>query len=279
MSQFFEAMARSERERTAKVLPHKLHVLPDPSPASAEVVPESTGNLFELRQVPAEKVDVTSASHIALHTDRNIVWVDRFRYLRMRLKVLWNLGKLRSLLITSPLPQDGKSTVALSLATTLAEGGKSTVLLIEADLYCPSIAKQLGLEAWPGLAECLEGKLRPLSALRRIEPLGWYLLQAGQPIRVAADLFHSDALSLLMNELSPHFDWILIDAPPVIPLTDALLLAAHVNATLLVVRESRTPRESIEETISLLGQERVLGIVLNGSERLDRKYAGYKAYK
>jgi succinoglycan biosynthesis transport protein ExoP len=82
-----------------------------------------------------------------------------------------------------------------------------------------------------------------------------------------------------MRELSPRFDWILIDAPPVVPLTDALSLAAHVSATLLIAREGRTPRTGIEKAISLLGQERVLGVVLNGARGLDRVYSGYYGYK
>jgi capsular exopolysaccharide synthesis family protein len=196
----------------------------------------------------------------------------------MCLRELWNTGKLKSLLITSPLPQDGKSTVALNLATALAEGGKRTVLLIEADLYHPTLTEQLGLEGRPGLAECLEGSLNPVLALRRLEPLSWYLLSAGEPRSNPTDLLQAGALASVIQKLSAQFDWILIDSPPLTPLTDALSLARQANATLLVARKGRTPREALEKAIALLGRKRVLGIVLNGVEGLDRLYSGYYGY-
>ena len=231
-----------------------------------------------LRQVPTEEVQVHPGSRIVMHTDPHSAGADRFRLLRMCLREVWNTGKLKSLLITSPLPQDGKSTVALNLATALAEGGKRTVVLIEADLYHPTLTEQLGLEGRVGLADCLEGSLNPVSALRRIEPLSWYLLSAGEPRSNPTDLFQTEALARVIQKLSTHFDWILIDSPPLTPLTDALSLARHADATLLVAREGRTPREGLEKAIALLGRQRVLGIVLNGVEGLDRLYSGYYGY-
>jgi capsular exopolysaccharide synthesis family protein len=176
------------------------------------------------------------------------------------------------------LPQDGKSTIAMNLATALAEGGKRAVLLIEADLHHPTLTEQLGLDSRVGLADCLEGSLNPASALRRLEPLGWYLLPAGKPRSNPTELLQTEAFAGVLQKLSPHFDWILIDSPPVIPLTDALSLARQANATLLVTREGRTPGEAIEKAIAVLGRQRVLGIVLNGVEGLDRLYSGYYGY-
>ena len=233
---------------------------------------------FPLQPIPTEEVHVHPDSRIVMHTDPRSAGADRFRFLRMCLRELWNAGKLKSLLITSPLPQDGKSTVALNLATALAEGGKRTVLLIEADLYHPTLTERLGLEGRLGLADCLEGSLHPVLALRRLEPLSWYLVSAGEPRSNPTDLFQTEALARVIQKLSTHFDWILIDSPPLTPLTDALALARHTDATLLVAREGRTPREGLEKAIALLGRQRVLGIVLNGVEGLDRLYSGYYGY-
>jgi len=259
-------------------LPKKL---PEPATdSSAPVVAASEGleKAFQLQQVPTEEVQVHPGCRIIMHTDPRSAGADRFRFLRMCLRELWNAGKLKSLLITSPLPRDGKSTISLNLATALSEGGKRTVLLIEADLHHPTLTEQLGLEGRPGLADCLEGTLNPVMALRRLEPLNWYLLSAGDPRSNPTELLQTDALAGLLEKLSPHFDWILIDAPPVTPLTDALSLARQANATLLVAREGRTPREEIEKAIAVLGRQRVLGIVLNGVEGLDRLYSGYYGY-
>ena len=91
------------------------------------------------KDIEVEQVEVLPESRIVFHNEPRSPGADRFRYLRMRLRELWDAGKLRSLLITSPLPQDGKSTIALNLATALAEHGKRTVLLIEADLHHPTL--------------------------------------------------------------------------------------------------------------------------------------------
>ncbi len=173
------------------------------------------------------------------------------------------------------MPEDGKSTIAMSLATNLSEQGQRTVLLIEADLHKPALARSLGLRPRPGLAECLEDGLDPLSQLRKVEPLGWYSLQAGSPRGNPTELIQSDALKALMERLTPYFEWILIDTPPVLPLTDALSFSRQVDATLLVVRADRTPREAIEQALTVIGRKHVLGIVLNGAEGLGRLYSQY----
>lgn len=246
--------------------------------SSVEAAPENVEKAFQLQQIPVEEVQVSPGSRIIVHTDPRSPGADRFRFLRMCLRELWNAGKLKTLLITSPLPQDGKSTIAMNLATALAEEGKRSVLLIEADLHRPTLSEQLGLEIREGLADCLEGSLNPFSVLRRLEPLSWYLLPAGEARSNPTELLQTEALAGILQKLSPHFDWILIDSPPVIPITDALSLARHTNATLLVAREGRTPGDAIEKAITVLGRQRILGIVLNAVENLDRLYSGYYGY-
>jgi capsular exopolysaccharide synthesis family protein len=240
--------------------------------------PENPERSSEFLNIPVEEVHINPASRIVSYTDPSSPGADRFRFLRMRLRELWNTKNLRTLLITSPLPEDGKSTIALNLATALAEGGKRSVLLIEADLHRSPLTGHLGLKVGPGLGECLERGLNPLSAVRRLEPLGWYSLTAGQARRNPTDLLQGDALSVVRQKLSPHFDWILIDSPPVIPLTDALSLGRQANGSLLVARAGRTPSEAIEKAIELLGRQHVLGIVLNRVEEISRLYSGCYPY-
>jgi protein-tyrosine kinase len=226
-------------------------------------------------EISVEQVHVQPASRIVCHTEPTGPGADRFRYLRMRLRNVWNAGTLRALLITSPLPGDGKSTIALNLATVLAEHGNRSVLLIEADLHHPTLSQQLNIETKHGLAECLEDAVDPVSLVRRLEPLGWYLLPSGSPRSNPSELLHGESFSGIIQQLSPHFDWILIDSPPVVPLTDTLSLAQQVDASLVVARAGCTPREAIERTLELLGPERVLGIILNGVEGLHRLYSKY----
>ena len=229
----------------------------------------------DLERIPVEEVLVEAASRIVFHGDPSSPGADRFRLLRMRLRDVQNQTKLRSLLVTSPLPHDGKSTMALNLTTALAQRGKSRVLLIEGDLHHACLSSRLGLKAQAGLSECIESALDPLSAIRRLEPLGWYLLAAGQPRRNPTELLQAEALSGTMQKLRPYFDWIVIDSPPVLPLTDALLLQQQADASLLVARAGRTPSDAVDEAVALLGRKHVLGIVLNCAERLGRLYSTY----
>jgi len=255
----------------------------EPAPQASPVVaenPDTTARAATVAQAlpefPAEEAQLRPENRLIYHDDPRSPAADRFRLLRMRLKTHWKAGKLKKLLITGPLAHDGKSTVLLNLATALSERGKRTVLVIEADLHHSSLAQILRLKPWVGLTECLaDDATSPLSAIRRVEPLGWYLLPAGEPRRNPTELLQTPAFGHILEQLSPCFDWILIDSPPVIPLTDSLSLQQHADASLLVVRAGRTPREAVEQSIDLLGKKNIVGIVLNGVEARDHLYYQY----
>lgn len=230
-------------------------------------------------EVPVETVQVRPGSRIVAHTDPRGPSADRLRFLRLRLNQVWNAEKLKKLLITSAAPHDGKSTTTLNLAVTLSEEGKRTVLLIDGDIHRATASRELGLDGRPGVAECLEIDADPCSLVRRIEPLGCYVLPAGNTSSNPSELLQRGMLSTMMESLSLHFDWILIDSPPVGPLTDALSWKERADATLLVVRAGQTPTSATEEALNLLGRKHVLAIILNGEESLDRIYRKYyKAY-
>lgn len=232
----------------------------------------------ELADIIPEDTRVPATSRLVYHTAPESAGADRFRYLRMRLNELWNTGRLKTLLITSPLPGDGKSTVALNLSTALAEGGRKNVLLLEADMHHASITALLGLDTRDGLAECLERDVNPLQVIRRIDTLSLYVLAAGRAQGNPSELLQGPAISSTLQKLSPIFDWILIDAPPVMPLTDALSLRSQASAALLVARAGCTSRAAIEESMQLLGKQHVVGIVLNQARDLDRIYSKYYSY-
>lgn len=255
------------------------HEQPTTTAAPVVAVPEhsygptAAATLPVVPKFPIERAILTAETRVVFHTAPNSPAADRFRLLRMRLKTFWNAGKLKKLLITSPLAHDGKSTVILNLAAALAERGKRNVLVLEADFHHSSLASRLQLKPWPGLADCLaDGANSPLSSIRRIDPLGIYFMPAGEPRRTPTELLQTPAFGHLMQQVSTHFDWILIDSPPVVPLTDAISLQQHTDASLLVVRAGHTPREAIEQTLALLGKENVVGIVLNGMERRDQPH-------
>lgn len=248
-------------------------------------------DLFELEfiemtpdfgQIPVETIEIKPEQRLIVISEPRSPGADRFRYLRMRLRDLREKAELKSLVITSPTPQDGKSTVAMNLATVLAESGRRRVLLVEADLHRPSLVKTLEVPTLPGLAECLDIGLDPLEAIRKIEPLHWYLLQAGMPQGNPTDLLQTAVLPALLDTLKSHFDWVILDTPPVAPLTDALCLSRLVDAVLLVLRAGKTPQEMVHDALGLLGPGKVAGLIFNGAEELNRlydKYAGYYGKK
>ena len=231
---------------------------------------------FDLSQVPAEYVNVTPETRIVYHSQPDSPGADRFRLLRMRLWPLWEAGKLKTILVTSAQAQDGKSTVVMNLATALAEQGQRSVLVVEGDLCHPRLSPRLGIPKRAGLAECLEGARNPLSLLRRLDPLGWYLLPAGHAEGNSTELLQIPILANIFETLRSYFDWIIIDTPPVVPLTDTLSLKQYADAGLLVVRADRTPSDAVETAIERVGAKNLLGIVLNGSAELDRLYSDYR---
>ena len=130
-------------------------------------------------------------------------------------------------------------------------------------------------DAQPRQFRTIKARFAGFSAIRRIEPLGWFLLPAGEPRRNPTELLQTPAFGHIMEQISPCFDWILIDSPPVIPMTDSMSLQQHADASLLVVRADRTPREAVEQSIELLGKKSILGIVLNGVEVRGHPYYQY----
>jgi capsular exopolysaccharide synthesis family protein len=225
-----------------------------------------------------KSVEMDPSAEISVHNDPRGILADRCRFLRANLRPLWSPEKLKTLLITSPFPQDGKSTVALNLAIVLAEQGKRKVLLIEADLHHPTLTQRLGLDhlGLHGLSDCLEGGVTdPRSALRSVEPIGIYLLPAGKPKAHPTELLQSDALAGVMQTLREQFDWVVVDSPPVKPLSDALILRQRTDATLLVIRAGRTLSPAVDEAVTLLGKRNILGMVLNGVEGVERAYSRY----
>jgi capsular exopolysaccharide synthesis family protein len=255
-----------------------LRIKPEPAPAPDYDESEPDDKAAILDRIPVERVDVVPSSRLVMITDPRSPGADRVRFLRMRLHEIRRRAKLKSIVITSPLPDDGKSTIALNLATALAEGGKRSVLLVEADLHQPALAKVLEVAARPGLAECIEESADPLLSLWHLDPLHVYILQAGLARGNPTELLQSVALPKLLERLSPYFEWILVDTPPVAPLTDALTISRVVDGTLLVVRAERTPKDVVEEAVEQIGTRHLIGIVLNAASGLNKVYSKYTKY-
>ena len=189
---------------------------------------------------------------------------EKFRFLAVRLRQLRQSRSLKKILITSTIPQEGKSTVAANLACTLARRRPQKTLLLEGDLRRPNIASQFGLGKLPGLCEWLSGET-PTINIYRLENLGVWLLPAGTAPENPLELMQSGRLSPLMEKLEAWFDWIVIDSPPVLPLADTSLWSRLADGILLVTRKGTTEKQQLQRGIEAIEKSKLLGALVNSS--------------
>lgn len=198
---------------------------------------------------------------------------EAFRRLRTNLQFLTLEGKRRVLVVTSSIAGEGKSTTAINIATTLADAGES-VLLIEADLRRPKIGTYLKLEGAAGLSTVIIGRAELADVVQPVGANGLHVLAAGQLPPNPAELLASDAMKKLLEQASASYDTVLLDCPPLLPVTDAAVLANLAAGALVVVRSGFVTRPELADALQSVGLAggRVLGLVLNGT-KVER--AGY----
>jgi capsular exopolysaccharide synthesis family protein len=168
---------------------------------------------------------------------------------------------LKTLMVTSTLPEEGKTLTIANLALTLSESYKRRVLLIDADLRRPSIHEVFGLPNQSGLTEGLRAESGQLSVLEVSPHLS--IVPAGHPDANPMAKLTSARMQALLEEAAASFDWVLLDAPPVGLMPDASLLARLTNAVVFVIAAGSTPYALVERAIADLGRECVIGTVLN----------------
>ncbi|HVB34931.1 MAG TPA: CpsD/CapB family tyrosine-protein kinase [Patescibacteria group bacterium] len=197
-----------------------------------------------------------------------------FRTLRSRLYRLRDLMPLRTLLITSTLPAEGKSFIAANLSQAIAQQHGRRVLLIDADLRMPRLHTLLGAPQCPGLTEYLRGEVDEISAIQRGPRNGFYFLSCGDTVPDPVELIANGRMRGLIERLKHAFDWIVLDSPPMAPVSDASLLADMCDGALLVVRSAATPFDLAQKACAEFKGTPLLGVVLNGISR-NSSYGGY----
>jgi protein-tyrosine kinase len=186
-----------------------------------------------------------------------------FRVLCQRLLQVREQRALRTVLVTSAIPREGKTVVAINLAAMLARNS-ATVLLVDADLRHPRLPV-LGIAPGPGLADYLAGRVELTKAIRRVDPLGFYYLAAGVASANPAELLQKPALEEFIHQAAATFEWVILDSPSVNLFADSRYLAMLVDGVLVVVREDLTPKEAAEKCLAALEKAFVVGLVLNAS--------------
>lgn len=191
-------------------------------------------------------------------------WAEAFRVLRTNMQYVEVDHDQKVFVVTSALPAEGKSTTALNLAVTMALA-KHRVVLIEADLRRPQIAARLGLDDSVGTTSVLIGRVSLSDALQTYESTGLQVLASGPLPPNPSELLQSVAMEKLLQDLRSQFDVVIIDAPPLLPVTDAALLSAQADGALVVVRHGRTTKDQLSHAIERVEavDAKVIGVVVN----------------
>ena len=212
------------------------------------------------------------------HNDPRYMYAESYRSLRSALLFLRVEGERpKVLLITSAVPNEGKSTIAANLARTLALGG-SRVLLVDADLRKGRLHEMMGLQCEPGLVELLHQPDNLDSVIQRDSLQNFAFLSRGKALGHAGDLFLGQAFDQVLARMRQQFDYVLIDSSPVFAADDASTLAPKVDGTLFVVRGNFSSVRQVREALELLHQRqaKVLGLVFNRADASARSYYYYK---
>ncbi|MGA8509532.1 MAG: CpsD/CapB family tyrosine-protein kinase [Candidatus Sulfotelmatobacter sp.] len=292
MSRIHEALQKAEHERAAaqggRPQPNHVDVPSEPSvitiqeKPSAEGITENPSNRgiplastmpsfagpFNLDAMMARCLPQSWAPDVQtmlfFNGDDNVRGAEEFRTLRSRLYSVREKMGLKKLLVTSALPKEGKSFTAANLAQVLARQHGRRVLLIDADLRGPRLHMMLGTSSAPGLADYLQGGSDEFSIMQRGPMENLFFIPSGHEISDPADLVSNGRLKALLQRLEPLFDWIIIDSPPAVPVSDSSVLAKACDGVLLVVLSNGTPIDMARRARQEFPEEALVGVVLNG---------------
>lgn len=202
---------------------------------------------------------------------------EEFRTLRSRLYQIRQQQPLRVVLVTSALPNEGKTFVSANLAQAIVRQHERRALIIDGDMRRGRLHSMFGAPSSPGLADYLRGKSDEFAVIQRAPVDNLFFLPAGQLGNDPTELIGNGRLKSLLHRLSPLFDWIIIDSPPSIPVSDAALLADVSDGVLLVTRAGVTPFDLAQRACKEFSEKRLLGVVLNQADR-SSPYDGYGYY-
>nr|WP_276606872.1 polysaccharide biosynthesis tyrosine autokinase [Nakamurella flava] len=240
-----------------------------------ELKTESGGAV--LASIPFDKSAGTSPLIVESHALS--ARAEAFRQLRTNLEFVDVDHPAKVLVVTSSLPEEGKSSTAANLALVFAEAGKK-VLLIEADLRRPRVADYLDLEGGVGLTNVLAGQAELDDVLQPWGVGGLSVLPSGSVPPNPSELLGSHSMQELLQSMRLIFDIIIIDTPPLLPVTDAAILAAHADGAIVVVRCSKTTRNQLAQSKLTLEavDARIFGFVLNMVPPKHPEVYGYETY-
>jgi len=312
MSRIYEALQKAESERKLERPENEPRTPPerlDARPPLETVEYEAPSSFAESRMEEAPDGEFSLGSGgLDLGQIQRYAWnpsvtrlpsllergpaIEQFRSLRSRVHEARDIRPLKSILVSSGLPQEGKSFISANLAVSLARHKNSKVLLIDGDMRRYTLHELLGTESHPGLADYLAGKATIEQIMQRSEdtaPQGTgnhvlsnlTFIPGGNGGDKAADLSGNARFGDLLRIAAPYFDWIIVDSSPVVPVSDGVNLARSCDGVLLVARAGVTKYTVAQRAASELRAANILGFVLNAVQENPQtgSYYGYNTNK
>ncbi len=287
MSYIFEALQRAEAERSGGRLPgdadsvadllQKVEQEVDRKQSLSELAPvvtraeSSAAEMFASAKVllPALKAD----SRLVCLTDQGGLAAEKFRVLGLKLRNIRDRRKLKRIVVTSSIPEEGKSLIASNLALNQSRSKILNTVLIDGDLRRPELGSRFGFSRnLPGLSEVLRGERQLSEVTYKLEGSGLWFIPAGVTPDNPIEVMQSGRLQQLLEQLETFFDWLIIDTPPVRPLADTPLWMKLADGVLLVTREGVCEKKQLERALEVIDRSTMLGVVVNSCSSNDQKY-------
>jgi capsular exopolysaccharide synthesis family protein len=213
------------------------------------------------------RISAPAESHLVSLPDCESPANEAFHLLGVRLRHLRRQRPLKKVLVTSTIPQEGKSVVAANLACTLALRTQQKVLLLEGDVRRPTQSKIFGIANRPGICEWLSGERSLIKSLYRLEGPGIWIFPAGSGAgNSSLELLQSGGATPKMEQLMNWFDWVVIDSPPILPLADTSVWTNMADGILLVTRQGTTHKRQLKRGLEALGTQKLIGAILNSAK-------------
>jgi len=303
MSRIHEALKKAEQERAA-IVTADAEIAPvqaESATATAEPVrnaevPLQSGDILSRTVLPATgsgqylRFDDLRAgcAHPVWHLDPNVnVFVnpessaqgsEQFRTLRSRLYQMRSNQPLRTLLVTSSIPTEGKTFVTNNLAQAIIRQPDRRALIIDAYLRRSRLHVPLGAPSSPGLTDYLRGTADIISIIQQGQEGNLCFIPGGDEVTNPSELISNGRMKMLLDRLAPIFDWIILDSPPCLLVADASMLADVCDGVLLVARAGVTPAATAQRACQELRGRNVVGVVLNAMQDSHKDHADYYYY-
>lgn len=211
---------------------------------------------------------------VAMWYPRSVV-AEQYRVAATRIGLMAGQQESTVIVMASALMGEGKTSTALNLAHVFARDLNKKTVLVDCDLKRPMVHAYAGMELGVGLSEVLLGEKQFEECLEYHEQLGVWILPSGIIQSGIAALTHVDRLSKLISNLREKFECIVLDAPPLLPVAESLLIVRMADVVAQVIRARSTPRDAVMSAMKMVGQERPMGVILNGVEEQDSPYSYY----